>query len=132
MANIFERAQGLLNRTMKKSTPVLVDYLVYNSAGQLDYQINDLTLWRGNTFFSGLADMAVTVQRGEADFLGDVDDFIIGTDPVQPKKGAKIIEQISGKIWEIASPLSSELGWRYSDNTKMTYRIHVQQVDQQT
>lgn len=87
-----------------------------------------MTVRPGNTVFSGLQEAAVSVQRGERDYLFDADALVLDEVATTPQDGDRIEETVSGLVYEVREPQTGEPAWRWSGNGRQTIRVHTRRV----
>lgn len=123
---LLQRGQAMLNRALgdTEATPAPVVY-----SRRVGSATQTVTLSRaryGRTLFSGLQESAVAVQWGERDYLIEVAELALNGSPTTPQRGDRITD--GATVWELASPETDEAPWRYSDQYRTTYRVHVKRV----
>jgi hypothetical protein len=69
------------------------------------------------------------VAWGERDYLIPVASLVIAGGPTTPKRGDRVTETIDGApvTFELQTP-PGEPEWRFSDQTRTVYRVHVKRV----
>jgi hypothetical protein len=132
MVTLAERGELALIRRMKQAAGFSVTYTRRDKKGQNPRTCDDLTVWLGNTTFTGLMESNISVQRGERDYLLAAADLVLEPDstnpePTTPQRGDRIVEA-DGTEWEVASPAAEEPVWRYSDHYGHCIRVHTRQV----
>ncbi len=89
-----------------------------------------ITVWPGNTVYRRNTQDNAAILFGERDYLIAVADLVISGQPITPKKGDRIAEVIDGQTvtFEVMPAADSEPVWRYSDKTRMLFRVHCKRV----
>lgn len=90
-----------------------------------------LTAWLGRTGFSRSAPSpgGASLVWGDRDYFVAVADLVLGGETVTPREGDRIIEMIGGVevTFEVEPTATGEPAWRYSDPTRLVWRIHVKE-----
>jgi len=86
-----------------------------------------VTGWAGRQVYSSQLEGGRRLEYGERDYLVAVADLVALGDPAI---GDRITETINGAavVFEVATPTNGEPHARYSDQTRLLWRIHVKQV----
>src|SRR5262245_43282751 len=121
---LLARGQALLNR-LRKQDGVAVTYS--RGSGPAAESV-PLTCWVAGTRVQAEEAGGVVVQWGERDYMVAVADLVLGGIPTTPQKGDRLAEAVSGQVWELVEPRTLEAAWRYSDHTRLTYRVHAKRV----
>ncbi len=124
MSTLMSRGADALVRRMKAAAGVSVTYTrgVTSAA---------LTPWVGRTLFA----RQPTDPGGAAAVWGDRDYLLAVADLAAagfaaPQKGDRLTETIAGTpvTFEVTTPDTGEPAWRYADQTRAIYRLHVKRV----
>lgn len=83
----------------------------------------------GQTIFDGQTDVGITQFRSR-DFLIVAADYNFGAGPVEPDRSDLIDETVPGAkvIRHEVLPEHNAEPWRWSDESRTTYRIHTKQI----
>lgn len=125
MSTLRDRGQAALIGRMKQSAGVSV---TYTRGGQ---QVT-LTVWVGQTQFTRTTDdPGASVVTAERDYLIGAQDLAAAGIAGTPRRGDKITETIAGTAYTFElQPSAGEPEWRYSDQARTTYRVHVKRPPQ--
>ena len=113
---LLSRGQAMLNRQVKVAGGVEITYTRQGRS-------IPLTAIIGRTAFASNLDGGARVQWGDRDYLIEVADLTFG----EPKLGDRITETIDDVevVFEVMTPSTGEPAWRYSDQTRTLWRLHV-------
>ena len=121
----FVAGQLALAARMKASAGRTITYTV--AATGRTYQF---VAWPGKTLFAGETDSRARVTWGEADYLFQLADAQAASWQFPPAEGDRITDSLvpdpnTGKpvTFELQTP-TQEPVWRYSDETRLTLRVH--------
>lgn len=121
---LMQRGAEALIRRMKASAGVSVTYRRGGASAAL-------TPWVGRTQFA----REPTEPGGAAVVWGDRDYLLAVADLTAagfglPQIGDRLTETIAGTemTFEVVTPDTGEPEWRYSDQTRLIYRLHVKRV----
>jgi hypothetical protein len=122
---LMDRGATALVSRMKSSAGRTVTYTRKSDAATLD-----LTAWVGNSHFDrDQADPGAARDMGERDYLFAVADLVISGTAFTPAKGDTITETINGTATRFAvAPNAGEPAWRYSEQTRLTIRVHTKRT----
>jgi hypothetical protein len=132
----MDRGQSSLVKWMKMSAGRQVTYtwgsISFNSSPPYTPIANAvLTTWVGNTLFALNEQDGAAVIHGDRDYLVSVADFQAafgaGTVPVKGDQIADVDTNGQPITYEAQTP-TNEPVWRYSDQTRQSFRIHMKRV----
>lgn len=117
---LMSRGAAALVRRKKQADGVAVTY----TRGAT---VVTLTVWVGRTAFSRLG-----TEPGPALVWGDRDYLVAAADLVaagltEPRKGDRVTEAGAG-TFEVVPPDTGEPAFRFSDQTRLVYRLHVKRA----
>jgi hypothetical protein len=97
-------------------------------------QTFQFSAWPGKTLFAGETESRARVTWGEADYLFQLADALAVGCAFPPAEGDRITDSLvtdptTGKsvTFELQTP-TQEPVWRYSDETRLTIRVHCKRV----
>jgi len=121
---LMARGATALVTRMKAAAGVSVTYTRGASSAAL-------TPWVGRTLFA----RQPTDPGGAAAVWGDRDYLLAAADLTAagfglPQKGDRLTETLAGApvTFEVVTPDTGEPAWRYADQTRLIYRLHVKRV----
>jgi len=121
---LLARGQAMLTRSLKDTAGQTITYT--RGAESVT-----LTAWPGETLFALSAPTgAARVAWGDADWLIEAADLVIGGQAIKPLKGDRVSATINGEAcaFEVATP-TGETPWRWSDHMGRTrIRAHTKRV----
>jgi hypothetical protein len=127
MATLFANARDWLADQMQAAAGVSVSYA--RAAGGAAIS---LTPWVGRSGFTAEVEGGAYVQWGDRDYLIQRSDLTVSGSEVEPALGDRLTETINGvsHVFEVQTPKSGEpvAGWRWSDQSRSVYRLHVKRV----
>ncbi len=126
MATLIQRGQAFLNRQMEQAAAV-DGGVVYARPAQ-GQQVT-VPAWVGRTLFKQMPQAGASgaqVVWGERDYLIPVGSLVLGGAATLPARGDRITEAGVG-TFEVVAP-GNEPFWRYSDQTRTVFRVHVKRV----
>jgi hypothetical protein len=119
VSNLFSRARTWIGAKVQAAAGVSVLYV----RGETTLP---LTVIVGRTAFSSNVADGPRVSWGERDYLVEAADLTVGI----PALGDRITEVIDGTttVFEIVTPDTGEPAWRWSDQGRTRWRLHVKKV----
>lgn len=129
--SLMDRASAALNARMKAAAGRSVKYTPKGGVAV------PITAWLGNTLFArNPTEEGPAVTWGEIDYLITVADFI-AAGLSEPQIGDRICDSFAvadafgskSVIFELMPPDVGEPAWRFSDQTRTRYRLHMKRVD---
>lgn len=124
---LLDRGQAALNRRQKQAAGRVVTY----SRGT---EAVTLTAWIGSTAYTRTTDdPGASVVWSDRDYLFAAADLRIGGRQVTPEKDDRITEVVDGAevVFEV-STAPGEPPYRFSDQTRTTYRVHTKRKTKAT
>lgn len=123
---LLARGVAMLNRALGDSEGRTVTYSRVVKGTTRSVVLTRARL--GRTLFSGLQEQSVSVQWGERDYLIEAAELVLPTTgATTPQRGDRIAD--GAEVWELSSPQTEEPPWRWSDQERTTYRVHVKRVN---
>lgn len=126
MANRFETMSARLAERMEQRGGVLVTYHRGGAFVEVTATVGSTTGETGDA-------EGFRVETRRRDYLIQAAVLILDGELITPERGDLIKQTIADVLHTFeAVPLGAEPHWRWSDDQKTRYRIHVQEVDSET
>lgn len=83
----------------------------------------------GRTIYETDRSSGISLDEQTRDYLITAADLVLDGERVEPRPGDHIVEDASPSLtYEVMAPEGVEQAWRYSDNHRITLRIHTKLV----
>lgn len=112
--------------SLKRAAGIVGTYRRYNKTTQeLEIEIEDVyAVPDATSYLQQVQGAAVSVRKYLRPLLFWVEDLIDGTTPVYPRDNDTFTEAVSGLVWRVNTPPTSETPVDYLDSTQLIFRVN--------